>query len=553
MLLNAKIDVSLSSKSIYMRWLKIFTRSNRILIMLAIAAYLGSACTAKPKEQKFTHTSSKPNILIIMADDMGYSDIGAYGSEIATPNLDALAANGIRFRQFYNAARCCPTRASLLTGLYPHEAGMGGMVSSLDSEPDPGPYQGFLNDSSLTIAEVLKQGDYATYMSGKWHVGEKAEHWPRQRGFDRYFGLISGASSYFEIIKDQPMVRQMVLDDQLWEPPTEGFYMTDAFTDYAVTFLKDHFKKEADQPFLLYLAYTAPHWPLHALPEDIEKYRGKYDLGWDSLRTVRYEKMLSMGIIDSSYILSPREEGVDAWENAENKEDWARRMAVYAAMIDRMDQGIGEVFNTLKENGEWDNTLILFLSDNGGSDEGVAGRKLHDPSVAIGNPGSYQAYEKPWAIASNTPFRRYKKWVEEGGIATPFIAHWPGGIETSGIVESYAHVTDIMATCVDVAKIDYPETYQGKPVKQLRGESLMPVLTGESVDEERTLYWEHEGNQALRRGKWKIVFNPSDKQWQLFDMEKDPTELQDVSSEFEDITKTLSTDYKSWAQKVGVK
>jgi len=222
-------------------------------------------------------------------------------------------------------------------------------------------------------------------------------------------------------------------------------------------------------------------------------------------------------------------------------------------MIDRMDQGIGEVFNTLKQNGEWDNTLILFLSDNGGSDEGVAGRNLNDPSTAIGDPGSYEAYEEPWANVSNTPFQKYKRWTYEGGIATPLIAHWPEGIKSTGIVESYAHVIDIMATCVDLAKIDYPETYKGKPVKQLRGESLQPVFTGQSVEEERTLYWEHEGNQALRKGKWKIVTSAPDKQWQLFDMEKDPTELQDVSNEYEDITKTLSTDYKSWAQEVGVK
>lgn len=515
-----------------------------------IVAVLGcSSATESQEEEKV----SSPNIIVIMADDMGYSDIGCYGSEIATPNLDDLAEDGLRFRQFYNAARCCPTRASLLTGLYPHEAGMGGMVSSLNSQPEPGPYQGFLSDSSVTIAEVLKQAGYATYMSGKWHVGEKPEHWPRKRGFDRYFGLISGGSSYFEIIKDQPRVRQMALDDELWEPPAEGFYMTDAFSDYAVSFLDEHFEQKQDQPFLLYLSYTAPHWPLHALPEDIEKYEGKYDMGWDSLRMLRYQKMLDLGIIDSAFHLSPREEGVDAWENAENKEDWARRMAVYAAMIDRMDQGIGRVFKELKQNDAWDNTLILFLSDNGGSDEDITGRKLHDPSAAIGYPGSYVAYKKPWAIASNTPFRRYKKWVNEGGIATPFIAHWPEGIASAGITKNYAHVTDIMATCVDLAGTNYPSDVNGKPVKPLRGESLMPFFTGESVDEERILYWEHMGHQALRKGKWKIVSSAPDEQWKLYDMENDPTELQDVGSEYQDIVKTLTADYQAWAQEVGVR
>ncbi|WPP49208.1 arylsulfatase [Catalinimonas niigatensis] len=539
--------------SMYVKYSEMCSQALKIILMLIMAATLGSACTQQPQEQESTKAADKPNIVIIMADDMGYSDIGSYGGEIATPNLDALAENGLRFRQFYNAARCCPTRASLLTGLYPHEAGMGGMVSNVDSQPAPGPYQGFLNNSSVTIAEVLKQADYATYMSGKWHVGEKPEHWPRQRGFDRYFGLISGASSYFEIIKEQPRVRQMVLDDQPWAPPADGFYMTDAFTNYAVSFLDEHFQQKEEQPFLLYLAYTAPHWPLHALPEDIQKYEGKYALGWDSLRDLRYQNMLEMGIIDSTYALAPREEGVAAWENAENKEDWARRMAVYAAMIDRMDQGIGKVVNTLKQNNAWDNTLILFLSDNGGCAEDIAGRGLNDPSAEIGYPGSYVAYQKPWAIASNTPFRRYKQWVNEGGIATPLIAHWPEGIAASGIAEGYAHVTDIMVTCLEAAKTAYPANYNGKSVKALRGKSLLPVFEGEAGDEERTLYWEHFGHQAVRKGKWKIVANAPDYQWQLFDMDQDPTELEDVSSEFQDITRTLAEDYQSWADEVGVK
>lgn len=518
-----------------------------------LLVYLLTACAQPAQEQDNTQTESRPNILIIMADDMGYSDIGSYGGEIATPNLDEIATNGIRFRQFYNAARCCPTRASLLTGLYPHEAGIGNMVTNLDSEPEPGPYQGYLNDSSVTIAEVLGQAGYATYMSGKWHVGEKPEYWPRKRGFDHYFGLISGASSYFEIIKEQPRVRQMVLEDQPWTPPSEGFYMTDAFTDHAVDFLEDHFQQPEEKPFMLYLAYTAPHWPLHALPEDIAKYEGQYDMGWDSLRSQRYQKMLEMGIIDSSYQLSPREEGVEAWEDAENKEDWAKRMAVYAAMVDRMDQGIGKVFNALKQNDAWDNTLILFLSDNGGCAEEISGRKLNDPDVEIGRKGSYVAYQKPWAIASNTPFRRYKQWTNEGGIATPMIAHWPAGIQKGGIVNDYAHVVDIMATCLDVSGTDYPQTYEGKAIKPLKGESLQAVFTGGSLSQDRTLYWEHIGHQALRKGTWKIVSNAPDFEWSLYDMDNDPTELNDVSEEHEDVKETLKTDYEQWAREVGVK
>ncbi len=498
--------------------------------------------------------NSPPNIVIIMADDMGYSDIGCYGGEIATPHLDALAADGLQFRHFYNAARCCPTRAALLTGLYPHEAGMGGMVSDLESDPALGAYQGFLNDSSITIAELLKSAGYATYMAGKWHVGEKPEHWPRQRGFARYYGLISGASSYFTLIEEQPRTRQMVLDDQRWQPPAEGFYMTDAFTDYAVSFLKEHTRQRKEQPFLLYLAYTAPHWPLHALPEDIQKYENRYQVGWDSLRNERYRKMTDLGIIDPTFRLSPREASVPAWMDAGEKEVWAQKMAVYAAMIDRMDQNIGRVFEQLKQAGAWDNTLILFLSDNGGCAEEISGRNLNDPSAKIGYPGSYVAYRKPWAIASNTPFRRYKQWVNEGGIATPLIAHWPAGITQKGVVNNYAHVIDMMATCADVAGIQYPSQFDGHPVKPLRGRSLRSFFAGiPPDDQERTLYWEHFGHQALRQGRWKIVSDAPDNDWALYDMEKDPTELQDVADEFPRVVEHLSTGYQQWAQEVGVR
>ena len=523
---------------------------------LAIIFLLLTGCQAPTTEDEGSATP--PNILIIMADDMGYSDIGSYGSEIATPNLDALAANGLRFRHFYNAARCCPTRASLLTGVYPHEAGIGAMVSSLNSEPVPGPYQGFLNDSTITNAELLREAGYATYMVGKWHVGEKPEHWPRQRGFDRYFGLISGASSYFEIV-EEPRVRQLVLDDSLWTPPAEGFYMTDAFSDYASEFLNHHFSDQPDsdeqeQPFLLYLAYTAPHWPLHALPEDIARYEGRYEQGWEALREQRYEKMLRQEVIDSTFTLSPWDTTAETWGSVTNRAEWVRRMQVYAAMVDRMDQGIGKVFQMLKEHDAWDNTLILFLSDNGGCAEDISGRRLNDPSVPIGARGSYVAYRKPWAVASNTPFRRYKQWTEEGGIATPLIAHWPDGIERSDRwVQPYAHVMDIMATCADVAGVHYPTTYQGRTIKPLRGQSLMPLLAGDSLpDTSRPLYWEHFGNQAMRQGPWKIISHGPEYRWSLFNMNDDPTELHDVAADHPDVLQRMAEDYDNWSSEVGV-
>ncbi|CAN5335041.1 arylsulfatase [soil metagenome] len=522
----------------------------QLITTFSILLFYSSCSYRSLKEEK----AEPPNIIVIMVDDMGYSDIGSYGGEISTPNLDDLAANGLRFTNFYNAARCCPTRASLLTGLYPHEAGMGGMVSSLESEPEPGPYQGFLNENCVTIAEVLSDAGYKTYMSGKWHVGEKKEHWPLQRGFDRYFGLISGASSYFEILKEQPMTRQMALDNQLWEPPQEGFYMTDAITDQAIHFLNEHQQNQDGKPFFLYVAYTAPHWPLHALEEDIQKYKGKYSKGWDALREQRFKMMKNMGIIHDSYQLTPRTASIPAWEAVENKTEWERKMEVYAAMVDRMDQGIGKVINSLKINKSYENTLILFLSDNGGSAENIAGRKLNNPEVPIGFRGSYVAYEEPWANASNTPFLKYKQWTHEGGIATPLIAHWPEVIKEKGAITSQAgHVVDIMATCLDIGKVNYPEAYKDNKIKPVRGESLLPVFEGNDLDKERTIYWEHLGNKALRKGNWKVVSAKPDNDWALYDLSQDPTELKNVSSQYPEIMLELVMLYENWAKEVGVK
>ena len=286
---------------------------------LTTAALALPGCSADKNFFPGRQSATRPNILLIMVDDMGFSDIGCYGGEINTPNLDQLAAGGIRFTQFYNAAKCCPTRASLLTGLYPHQAGMGGMVNNGADIRPPGPYQGYHNDKCLTNAEVLKNAGYQTFMSGKWHVGESRPHWPTDRGFDKYFGLISGAANYFDIKKGKAknIKRQMAIDSEPYMPPKDNFYMTDAITENAVRHLDFSYQKE--KPFFLYVAYTAPHWPLHALPEDIAKYKGAYLEGWDKLRKKRYQRQLAMGIIDKKWQLSPRDKGATAWEKVEKK------------------------------------------------------------------------------------------------------------------------------------------------------------------------------------------------------------------------------------------
>ncbi|WP_222867766.1 arylsulfatase [Sphingobacterium phlebotomi] len=496
--------------------------------------------------------ADRPNIILIMADDMGYADLGCYGSEIHTPNLDQLAGDGLQFRSFYNATRCCPSRAALLTGLYPHEAGMGKMVSNAGSTPKPGPYQGFLNEQSVTLAEVLKEAGYKTYMAGKWHVGERPEHWPRQRGFDHYFGLISGASSYFELV-EEPRKRQMVHEDELWFPPTENFYMTDAFTDTALSFLEKHNRKEQDKPFFLYLAYTAPHWPLHALEEDIERYDGMYDKGWEHIRRQRYERMQKLGIIDGRHKLSASPTEIPRWESLDNPVAWADRMEVYAAMVDRMDQGIGRIVATLKKQGKLNNTLIVFLSDNGASAENIDGRKLHDPCAKVGRPGSYLAYDEPWANVSNTPYRKYKSWTEEGGIITPFIVHWPDGTHKRQHHQTNAvgHITDIMPTCIDIAGANYPEKFKGHAIKNMRGVSLLPVFKGDT-GAERILYWEHFGKWAIRDGDWKLVGGDADGNVRLFNMQDDPVEQHDLSQQEPAMVDKMKRAYDNWAMGVGV-
>lgn len=516
-----------------------------ILISLGLAACKGPAAEEE-------NGLSRPNILIIMADDMGYSDAGKYGGEIHTPHIDRLADNGISYSQFYNCGRCCPTRASLLTGLWSHQAGMGWMTAS-DLGP-PG-YSGEINRQCVTLGELIGSSGYTTYMVGKWHVSSDShigpegpkESWPLQRGFDRYYGPHHGGGSFF-----RPAV---LTNDNERITAGPGYYVTDALSDTAVQFIRQH--PSAD-PFFMYLAYTAPHFPLHAKFEDIQKYLGQYRRGWDTIRLERYSRMQDLGLADETWPLTPPMSDVPGWTELSDKEqeEFDRRMAVYAAQIDNMDQGIGRVLEMLEEKGVLDNTVILFLSDNGASSEYIS-RANPDP-LLIGSEDSYESYRKPWATLSNTPFRFFKQWVHEGGISTPLIVHWPAGIKEKGALrQQVGHVIDLMPTCLELAGASYPDTYQGHTILPFEGISLVSSFNSMETSE-RTLYWEHQATRAIRRGNWKLVANntPNDPpytgRWELYNLEDDRTETRDLAGMFPDLVLELDSLWDLWAQRCQV-
>ncbi len=492
--------------------------------------------------------ANKPNIILIMADDMGFSDIGCYGGEINTPNIDRLAAGGLRFTQFYNNSICVPTRASLLTGLYSQQVGVYKNSAQV--------YK-----NCITLAEMLKSADYRTLMTGKWH----AQQIPVERGFDRYFGLCDGCCNFFNPGPRRPgepepgrkltsygYPRRWAVDDKEYQPYTvtdKDFYTTDAFTDYALQYLEQY--KDENKPFFLYLAYTAPHYPLHALKEDIAKYRGKYMIGWDELRRRRLERMKEIGIISQDLLLPERDEIVTAWEDVVNKDAWDLTMAVYAAMIDRMDQNIGRILTKIHDMGEEENTLVLFLSDNGG----CAGEANYTPDIPPGSVESYRSVDPPWANASNTPFRKYKVWDHEGGICTPFIAYWPRVIKQSGqLTGQIGHIIDIMATFVDISGADYPSVYNDQNVLPPEGKSLLPVFEGKQREGHEVLYWQISPgkNHAVRQGDWKLVTVSDNVPGELYNLKTDRTESHDLSSQYPEKVKKMEQFYQSWADKVGI-
>ena len=553
-----------------------------------LALTLAAAVSAAP--HAVSAADERPNIILIMSDDMGYSDIGCYGGEIHTPNLDRLAGDGLRFTQFYNTARCCPTRATLLTGLYAHQAGVGHMMGNYGLPQ----YQGELNRKCVTIAEVLKPAGYRTYISGKWHVtpykaneiaNPNISNWPLQRGFDQFYGTIHGAGSFFDPSSLTRNNRYITPDnDPDYKPET--YYYTDAISDNAVRYIEDH-KREADgQPFFMYVSYTAAHWPMHALPRDIAKYEGKYDGGYTPARKARIKKLKSLGLLPDAWDVVPQ---VGNWENVKLKEWEAACMEVYAAMVDNMDQGIGRIVKALQDADQFDNTLVMYFQDNGGCAETFGRGKLVGPlkrpakptlppmgkddlqtqmvppksrdgyplrrgdGVMPGPAETEVGYGRNWANVSNTPFREYKHWVHEGGISTPLVAHWPKGIKGKNRwFRTPSHLIDLMATCVDLGKASYPKTKNGEEIIPMEGISLRPAFEGTALKRGKPIYFEHEGNRAVRDGKWKLVAKGVRGAWELYDMEKDRTEMHNLATKQPGITARMAAQYKQWAEERGV-
>ncbi len=491
--------------------------------------------------------AAKPNIVVILVDDMGFSDLGCYGSEIPTPNLDGLAAGGLRFTQFYNTARCCPTRAALLTGLYSHQTGVGHMV---EDKQQPG-YRGRLNDQCLTFAEVLKPAGYFTAMTGKWHVGQNHGVTPWGRGFERSLNAAAGGFYFGSDPRAKLFLNGEALPSDDVRLPKD-WYSTDLWTTFGLKFIDE--AREAKQPFFLYLAHNAPHFPLQAPADAIARFRGKYKSGWDALREQRHARQVELGIIDKSWQVAPRPAEVSAWKDvaSEEQDRFDHLMATYAACVHRMDAAIGDLVNGLKQRGVYDNTLILFMSDNGGNAEsGPGGRTKGNPTQA----DSDWFCGESWAHLQNTPFRRYKHFNHEGGISTPLIAHWPAtlakGTGQGRLTHEPGHVIDIMATCVDVSGANYPNEFHGQPIQPLEGRSLVPAFTGKPIQRE-ALFWEHEGNAAVRVGDWKLVRLGRGGPWELYNLKSDRTEQHNLAAEYPDRAKELATQWDAWAQRAHV-
>ncbi len=530
-------------------------RTITALALLLSWAPVDSTASAEPQ---------RPNLIILLADDLGYSDIGCFGSEIDTPHLDALAAGGLRFTSFYNTARCCPTRAALLTGMYPHQAGIGRMVRD---EGAPG-YRGRLNPTTPTIAEMLFESGYRTYMVGKWHVTPfdyatretpDVGSWPLARGFERFYGTLAGGGSYFDPCS-------LMDEGEFCAPDPEAYYYTDALGERAAKNVRE--SAASDRPFFMYVAFTAPHWPLHATEEDIAIFAGRYDAGWDELRRTRLARMKELGVVDDRFTLTPRDRRVKAWEETPDHAWQSRRMEVYAAQVYAMDRAIGRIVEALKETGRLADTLILFLADNGGCDELLrlnnAEQRRHyyanpvpnlrtgnDPSLAPGPRDTFASYGVGWANASNTPFRLYKKRIHEGGSATPLVVHWPKGIRAKGeFRRQVGHVIDLMPTCLDAAGLTATRRRRDGAPLALEGKSLLTAFDDRPLERD-ALYWEHFGNAGIREGDWKLV-REGGKPWELYDLNRDPTEMNDLAADHPEKVAALEKKYDAWESRCKV-
>jgi len=539
-------------------------------------ALAGSAVSLMPSLPLSAQQKARPNIVLIMADDMGFSDVGCYGGEIHTPNLDRLAANGLRFTQFYNCARCCPTRASLMTGQYAHTVGLRHNGRSLTR-------------NGITIAEALRSAGYSTAMAGKWHLSHTPvladkklhqkwldhqhdpgqpfgplETYPVRRGFDKHYGIIWGVVDHFDpfsLVEGTRPVRTVPQD----------YYFADAITDKAVAYIDE--LGVSHRPFFLYVAHSAPHWPLHARPEDIARYKDTYTGGWEKLREDRFRRQLEMGLFDKGTTpLPPLQDQGTKWDDLSEKEKTfqARKMAVHAAMVDRVDQSVGRIVRALEAAGQMDNTLILFLSDNGASPE-VPQRPGYDrtaqtrdgrtvkyrdiPLDELGSERSYTGIGGPWASASNTPFRYWKKESFEGGCHTPLIAHWPKGLKAKAgsITDDLGHVMDIMPTCLDLAGVSCPDTFNGHKLTPVEGKTLLPLLRGKARAGHEKLFFEHVEGRAVRMGPWKLVaYTGTPHKWELYNLAEDGTETRDLAEKYPQRVETMKAEWSTWAKRVGL-
>jgi arylsulfatase A-like enzyme len=550
-------------------------------LRLVLSLLLPSLCSAATGAA----TLSRPNVVVILADDLGWSDLGCFGGEIPTPNLDALAASGLRFTQFHNTARCCPTRASLLTGLYPHEAGVGHMNNPRPSEG----YAGNLLARTPTLPEMLKSAGYRSYMTGKWHLASDLraagpKHtWPVARGFDRFYGTLTGAGNFFDpgtLVRDATMISPFA--DREYPSNPKTYYYTDAISDHAVRYVREHVRDHPGSPFFLYVAHTAPHFPIQAPEEAVRRHRGRYDAGYEAVRRSRLERQRRLGLVDPATELRPLE---TPWPDDPAERAWfARAMEVYAAQVELMDAGIGRLMESLRETGRWENTLIFFLNDNGASAENI-GRAASDAPPpgpraidwisedtrplytrdgrAIryrrdGLPGAddtYMTYGAGWAQVSNTPWRDYKVRQYEGGTSANLIAHWPAGIAPArrgGLAPDVGHLIDLAATVLDAAGTTAPREWRGRAAPALAGLSLRPVFAGGALDPARTVYFEHNGHRAVRRGDWKLVAAEPGGAWELFNLRVDRLETRNLSAAEPEIAARLRADWEDWARRSGV-